>query len=98
MNNEKVYAYKVKVEEKVREVSKVTMLETDDLNLVKAILKMEEKVTVDSDLPNRNISKEWEDLVKEVIDSNKTKINIEPYQPYPIVTPWNVPKKLVVTC
>lgn len=97
LTKEKIYAYKVTI--------KGCIVETDDLDLVLNLLK-ETGAKVDSDLPNRNICKEWEELVKnvkrkpEIVDTSK---QVLPYLPWPTI-PYTVPytlkddNKLVITC
>lgn len=93
LSKEKIYAYKVTI--------KGCIVETDDLDLVLNLLK-ETGTKVDSDLPNRNISKEWEELVKnvkrkpEIVDTSK---QVLPYKPWPTL-PYTLKdnNKLVITC
>lgn len=80
--------YKVTIEETVGEISKRTILETDDVELVKEVLGAKNVVEVDSDEPNRNISPEWQELqdwLNKQSEERKT-------SPYPFGSPF------VVTC
>lgn len=56
--------YKITINKSVNEVTKQVIIETEDVELVKDILKNEDVLNVDSDVPNRNIDKEYQDLVK----------------------------------
>ncbi len=56
--------YKVTIEEVVGEVRKLTTLETDDVELVKLLLLKEERIYVESDVPNLNIDPEWQELMQ----------------------------------
>lgn len=91
MSEEKVYAYKVTIKETVGDISKTTILETDNLDLTVDVLGLEDLATVDSDLPNRNITKEWEDLVKKVEERKESPIRPDPHpfgSPYNEGFPW----------
>lgn len=54
--------YKITIKETVGEITKETLIETDDVELVKKILVKQEILKVDSDAPNRNIDPHWTEL------------------------------------
>lgn len=56
--------YKLTIEEVVGEIRKLTTLETDDVELVKLLLLKEERIYVESDVPNLNIDPEWQELMQ----------------------------------
>lgn len=93
--------YKLTIEEIIGEVRKVTTLETEDVELVKLLLLKEERIQVDSDVPNRNINKEWQELMdwykKEL---NKRSPVVQPYQNpgSPWQTPFDPNNPFTVTC
>jgi hypothetical protein len=81
--------YKVTIEETVGEISKRTILETDDVELVKEVLGAKNVVEVDSDEPNRNISPEWQklqDWMNKQLEERKT-------SPYPFGSPYETPSQ-----
>lgn len=56
--------YKITIEETIGEISKKTTVETDDVDLVKAMLQMKQDVYVHSDVDNLNIDPEWQELMQ----------------------------------
>lgn len=56
--------YKITIKETVGEITKETLIETDNIELVKEILVTQEILKVDSDAPNRNIDPHWSELQK----------------------------------
>lgn len=54
--------YKVTIEEVLGEIKKTTIIETDDVELVRELLDLKDVKEVDSDEPNRNISEEWQKI------------------------------------
>lgn len=79
--------YKLTIEEIVGEVRKITTLETEDVELVKLLLLKEERIQVDSDVPNRNIDKEWQELLdwykKSWVKDKSNDNGINPYEVKP---------------
>lgn len=98
--------YKVTIEEVVGEVRKTTTVETEDVELVKELLRIERVIEVDSDEDNRNISQEWQELQKwlEEEQAKQRKPYAPPFgAPYESPgTPWTKPydpyNPFVVTC
>lgn len=56
--------YKVTIEEVIGEIRRISVLETDDVELVKLVLKTQSVIEVDSDIPNLNIDPEWQELME----------------------------------
>lgn len=56
--------YKITIQETIGQVSKKTTVETDDVDLVKAMLQMKQDVYVHSDVDNLNIDPEWQELMQ----------------------------------
>lgn len=89
--------YKITIKETVAEVSKETIIETDDFELAKQILVSAEIIKVETDIPNesiddnlRNLQKAWEDA---------RKIPTQPYPPYRTGDGWPYPTTpFTVTC
>lgn len=91
--------YKVTIEEVVGEIRKITTLETDDVELVKAVLTKNALVKVESDKANLNIDKDWQELLdwyKKKHEQEKDK----PYKPFirPL-EPWEMQvSPFTITC
>lgn len=98
--------YKVTIEEVVGEVRKITTVETEDVELVKELLRIERVIEVDSDEANRNISQEWQELQKwlEEEQAKQRKPCTPPFgAPYespgnPWTKPYDPYSPFVVTC
>lgn len=100
--------YKVTIEEVLGEIKKITIIETDDVELVRELLDLKHVKEIDSDEPNRNISEEWQKLCQEQLE--KMRKDVEPFtqpfkikplpQPYvsPFTKPYDPYNPFTVTC
>lgn len=57
--------YKITIKKNVNGVTKEVTIETDDVQIVQTILQNEEIISVDADIPNRNIYDDWLNMEKE---------------------------------
>ncbi len=87
--------YKVMIEEVIGEIKRVVTLETEDVELVKTLLEIGQVKSVDSDVPNRNIDKEWQELLDWLKKNNPP--SIQPYK-RPWTTPFDPNNPFTVTC
>ncbi len=98
--------YKVTIEEVLGEIKKTTIIETDDVELVRELLDLKDVKEVDSDEPNRNISEEWQKICQEQIEKMRKggepfEIKPSPFtQPYvsPFIKPYDPNNPFTVTC
>lgn len=56
--------FKLKVIKKVGEVQTTVEIETDSKDMVLAILRHNDVISVDSDVPNRNIDPDWFQMIR----------------------------------
>lgn len=56
--------FKIKVNKKVGEVETIVEVETDNQNMVLAILRHCDVVGIDSDAPNRNVDPDWQNVMQ----------------------------------
>lgn len=56
--------YKITIEEKVGELITTTTIETADLEFAKYLVEGRGLVSIESDLPNLNIDKGWQELMQ----------------------------------
>lgn len=56
--------FKIKVIKKVGELETVVEVETDSQDMVLAILRHNNVISIDSDAPNRNVDNDWQQLVR----------------------------------
>lgn len=72
--------YKVTIEEVIGEIRRISVLETDDVELVKLVLKTQSVIEVDSDIPNLNIDPEWQELMDWYRKQKEKPAQKDPYE------------------
>lgn len=55
--------FKLKVIKKVGDIETIVEVETDSTDMVVAILRHNDVISIDSDAPNRNVDKDWINLI-----------------------------------
>lgn len=90
--------YKITIKETVGELVKETIIETDNLELIKEILVSEEIIKVETDVANESIDEQHQMLRKIWEDAQKPPKPHDPLAPYRDTGHWPFGTPFTVTC
>ena len=78
------YKYKLTLSRSANEMTKVDVLETDDIGIIRELCGLSKAVEVKVDTPNESIDPEW----NKFLDEMRRKAKQEQHTPRPYVTPF----------
>lgn len=90
--------YKITIKETVGDLVKETVVETDDVELIKQILVTKDIIKVSTDTPNQSIDEQYRMFQKIWEDAQKPPKPHDPLAPYRSVDSWPFQTPFTITC